>query len=170
EAALAPHALEVRERTARRDHGAEPMIRHFAIVSVRDCSDYQIVRPSIRNRDRETVLALDLLRGSDRVGDFDLMAEPLQALHQVEAATVPKVRDILLERQPKDEHPSRLAPAIMEGIGDPRSHAVVGLTPREDHLRIVPDLLRQMAEIIRINANAVTANEPRLEAEEVPLG
>src|SRR5256885_10100293 len=44
------------------------------------------------------------------------------------------------------------------------------LAPGEDHLRVVAQLLGKMAEIIRIDPDAVPADKTRLEAEEVPFG
>src|SRR5256885_6257426 len=44
------------------------------------------------------------------------------------------------------------------------------LAPGEDHLRFVAQLLGKMAEIIRIDPDAVPADKTRLEAEEVPFG
>src|SRR5213079_1026282 len=58
----------------------------------------------------------------------------------------------------------------MKRVGDPRTHAVIGLTSGQDHLRVMPDLLREVAEIIRIDADAVPPNEAGLETEKVPLG
>ena len=60
-------------------------------------------------------------------------------------SAVAKVRDILLEGQAEHERSPGLAPLVVKRIGDPPAHAVIGLPPRQDDLRIMADLLRQMA-------------------------
>ena len=98
------------------------------------------------------------------------MPEPLQPLDQVEAAAVAKVRHILLEGQAEHQRRAGLAPPLVQRVGDPRAHPVVGLAAGKDHLRVVAEPLGQMAEVIRIDPDAVAADQPGLEGEEVPLG
>src|SRR4051812_35720525 len=136
---------------------------------MRDSTDDEIVGTPVRLGDLETMLALDLLGRRNWVRDLDLVTEPLQPPDEVEAAAVPEVGNILLEGEAEDECRAGLAPPIVKLIGDPRAHVVVGLPAREDHLRIVTDLLREVAEVIGVDADAVPADETRFEAEKVPF-
>ena len=167
---VSPHALEVGQRPAWRHQRGDAIVGKLAIGAMRDRADDQVVGPAIRLGELDAMVAFDLLGRRDRVGGLDLVAQPLQPLDHIEAAAVPEVRHILLEGQPEDQRPARLAPAVVERVGDPRAHPVVGLPAGEDHLRVVPDPLRQVAEVIRIDADAVAADQPRLEGQEVPLG
>ena len=47
---------------------------------------------------------------------------------------------------------------------------VVDAPPGEDHLRVVAEQLRLVRQVVRVDADAVAADQPRAEAEEVPLG
>ena len=73
----------------------------------------------------------------------DIVAEPLQPPNDVDAAAVAEVGHIFLEGQAEDQRASRLAPPVVERVGDPRAHPVVGLASGEDDLRVMADLLRQ---------------------------
>ena len=64
---------------------------------MRHCADDQVVLAVVRFGDLEPMFALDLLRASDWISDFDVVTEPLQPLDEVEAPAVAEVRDILLE-------------------------------------------------------------------------
>ena len=54
-------------------------------------------------------------------------------------------------------------------LGDVLAHAVVDAAAGEDHLRVVAELLRLVREVVRIDADAVAADEPGPERQEVPL-
>jgi hypothetical protein len=55
------------------------------------------------------------------------MAEPLQPPDEVEAAAVAQVGHILLEGQAEHQRRAGLAAApLVQRVGDPRAHAVVG--------------------------------------------
>ena len=116
------------------------------------------------------MLAFDLIGVGNRIGDHDIMTEPLQPTYEVEAAAVPEVGHILLERQAEDQGCSGLATAIMQCVRYPRSHIVIRLASSEDDLGIVADLLSKMAQILRIDADTVAADKSRLETQEIPLG
>ena len=49
------------------------------------------------------------------------------------------------------------------------AHAVVDATTGEDHFRVVADFLRFVGEVIRIDADAVSAHQSGAERQEVPL-
>src|SRR3546814_6872324 len=54
--------------------------------------------------------------------------------------------------------------------GDERAHAVVDAPAGENDFRIVADLLGLGGQIIGVDADAVAADQPRREGQEVPLG
>ena len=54
--------------------------------------------------------------------------------------------------------------------GDVERHVVVEAPAREDHLRVVADLLRLVRQVVRVHADAVPADQARAERQEVPLG
>ena len=60
--------------------------------------------------------------------------------------------------------------ALVKRVGDPAAHAVVGPAAGEDDLRVMARALGEMAEVIGIDPDAVAADQPRLEAEKIPLG
>ena len=53
--------------------------------------------------------------------------------------------------------------------GDVQRHVVVDAPAREDHLRVVADLLRLVRQVVGIDADAVAADEAGPERQEVPL-
>ena len=79
------------------------------------------------------------------ISHVDVVSEPLQSAHQVERLAVAKVRHILLERQPQHQRRAGLAAAFVKHVGDPAAHAVVGAAAGEDDLRIVAELLGEVA-------------------------
>src|SRR5690606_25399621 len=108
--------------------------------------------------------------------DDGLDAEALELAQDVDHAAVAQVGHVLLEGQAENAHPralDELAPAREELdrlLGHEGAHAVVDPPAREDHLRVVAHLLRLVREVVGIDADAVAADEPRREGEEVPLG
>ena len=86
ERAAAPHALQVGQRAARRNQ-----LRSAARRKAHDRRGERRRRrpgriaPPVGLGDLEPMVALDFFRRCDRVGDLDLMPQPLQALHEVEA-------------------------------------------------------------------------------------
>ena len=55
-------------------------------------------------------------------------------------------------------------------LGDVLAHAVVDAPAGEDHLRVVAELVGLVRQVVRIDADAVAADEARAERQEVPLG
>src|SRR5215472_5136947 len=54
-------------------------------------------------------------------------------------------------------------------VRDALAHAVVDLAPGQDDLRLIAGLLGPIRQIIRVDANAVTADQPRREFLEIPF-
>ena len=99
------------------------------------------------------------------------MAEPGQPPDHVDHLGIADVGHVRLEGEP--EHQDRAcagAAALVDRVGDPLAHAVIGRPPGEDHARQIAEALRAVAEIIRIDADAVAADQARAEGEEIPLG
>src|SRR5438045_4147453 len=63
-----------------------------------------------------------------------------------------------------------LADSVFNCLGrDVESHFVVDAAAREDHLGVITDLLGLVREVIRIDADAVAADEPGAKRQEIPL-
>ena len=85
----------------------------------------------------------------------------------VRHAAVAQVGDVLLERQAQDADPRALDRPI--GVdeqldqlaGDVLAHAVVDPPAREDHLRLVAELLGLRGQVVRVDADAVAAHQAR---------
>ena len=54
-------------------------------------------------------------------------------------------------------------------MGDEAAHVVIDAPPRRDERRIIAEILRLIDEVVRIDADAVTADESRTEAQRIPL-
>ena len=57
-----------------------------------------------------------------------------------------------------------------DAVGDIDAHAVVDAPARMDDVRVVADFLGLVGDVERIDADAVAADQARLEGQEVPLG
>jgi hypothetical protein len=83
---------------------------------------------------------------------------------------------VFLEGDPEHEDAGTLHPVplvdheLHDPAGDEDPHVVVDAPPGEYHLGMVADLLRLVSEVVRIDADAVGADETGPERQEVPLG
>ena len=60
---------------------------------------------------------------------------------------------------------------LLDGLlGDELAHAVVDAAAGEDHLRVVAEHVGLVREVVRIDADAVAADQAGAERQEVPLG
>ena len=60
---------------------------------------------------------------------------------------------------------------LLDGLfGDVLAHPVVDPASGENHLRVIAELVRLVRQIVGIDADAVSADEPRPERQEIPLG
>ena len=135
-----------------------------------DGTDDEIIAPPVELGQADPIFMFDLRLVGEGIGDIDRMAEPPKPLDDVDRPAVSKVRHIFLEGQAEHQHRPGLGPApLVEGVGDPAAHPVVDAAACKDHLGVVPELLRQVAQIIRIHPDAVAADQPRLEGKEVPF-
>jgi len=88
---------------------------------------------------------------------------------------IAQVRAILLERKPQDQHFGlgggnfALRHQFDHPLRDVAAHAVVDPAAGEDNLRVIPDLLRLVGEVVRIHADAVATDQTRPKRQEVPF-
>ena len=54
-------------------------------------------------------------------------------------------------------------------LGDVLAHAVVDAPPGEDHLRVIAERVGLVRQVVRVDADAVAADEARTKRQEVPL-
>ena len=123
-----------------------------------------------------TVLVAGVVRVGVGVVDEGDDAKTLELANDVGDARVAQVGDVLLEGEAQhgdtctadgdvfvDEH-------LHEFLGNERTHAVVDAPPREDDLRVIAEALGHRCQVVGIDADAVAADQPGLELQEVPLG
>jgi len=107
------------------------------------------------------------------VGVVDVNGEPRrhQALHHVPRFAVARVGDVFFECEAEDEDSGGCC--SVEGrhdlFRDEAAHAFVRRPASRDDVRVYPELPRLLDEVIRVDADAVAADEPGGEAEEIPL-
>ena len=64
-----------------------------------------------------------------------------------------------------------VADHVLDGLlGDELAHAVVDAPPRQDHLRVIADHVGLVGQVIRVDADAVAADQAGPERQEIPLG
>ena len=122
------------------------------------------------------VLVQRVVGRHQRVVDVGLDAELVQLADDVDHLRVANVGHVLLERQA--EHVDARALDVATGVDhllhglarDVRPHAVVDPPPGQDHLRVVAGKLGLVREVVRVDADAVAADQARAERQEVPLG
>ncbi|MBF0245449.1 MAG: hypothetical protein HQL31_09295, partial [Planctomycetes bacterium] len=89
---------------------------------------------------------------------------------------VPEIGNILLEGQPQNQNAGVLdavtvANQKFDGLfRDEFSHAVIDAPAGGDHLRLITQGTGLVGEIVGINPDTVTTDQPRKEGQEVPLG
>ena len=141
---VAPHALEVGERPARCDQRREPLVGKLAIFAVRDRADDQVVALAVRARSASRPYSRSTSSGSaSGSATVDLVAEPLQPPRPGRRVRLLRRSGTfsLKVRPSTSAVPALLAP-VVQRVGDPGAHPVVGLAAGQDHLRIVAELLR----------------------------
>ena len=121
------------------------------------------------------VLVEGLGRHGERVVHHRLDAELAELAQDVGHLAVADIVAVLLEVRPRT--PTRAPFTVMSAsmsslttlLGDVRPHVVVDAAPGEDDLRLVAELLGLHREVVRVDPDAVTADQARPEPEEVPL-
>ena len=111
-----------------------------------------------------------------RIDQIHIHVERFQFADDVDDLGVADVRHVLLEGQSHDQHPG------FKGVDVPRqkaldrllahvkAHAVVHVTPAVDDLGVVTEFVGLPGEIVRVDADAVAADQAGLKLEKIPLG
>ena len=93
----------------------------------------------------------------------------------IDHACVAQIGAVFLERQPEDQHPRavHLKTAFQHGLdqltGHIRAHPVIDTPPGQDDLRVIAYRLGLVGQVIRVHPDAVPADQPRLERQEIPF-
>lgn len=148
---------------------------------------------AVRYRQDDRVVTVGGLKGVDRDGpdgvglpngfgvglgivDVDTATEFLKLADDVDGAGIAQVGAVFLECDPKQQHTGAFDPealadhALDNTLGDMRSHVVVEPTAGQNDLGMIADLLGFLCEVVRIDADAMTADQTGLERQKVPLG
>ena len=101
--------------------------------------------------------------------------EVTELAHDVDNPRVAKIRHVLLEGEPEHGHD-----AVLHGVAAPDevldhlrcdecTHAVIDAPACKDDLRVVVERRRLMGEIVRIDANTMTTDQPRAKRQKIPF-
>ena len=121
------------------------------------------------------VYRLGFARIGEGVVHIDREAVPPEPLDDVDDARVAKIGHVLLERQPQHQH-ARAVPGAVPGefagdaVGHIGAHRIVDAAAGENDFRMVTDRRCRMGQVERVHPDAVPADQPRREIQEVPLG
>src|SRR5687767_1133690 len=113
----------------------------------------------------DAVLVVSLSSVNPWIVDVYLCTVLLQLANDVSNFRIAQVRAVFLEGEPHDEdsrplHVDTLANhQLGDTLGNVDRHVVVDATTRQDHLRVVTDLLRLVRQIVRVDTDAMTADE-----------
>ncbi len=111
-----------------------------------------------------------------RVGHRDARLIRLQFPYHIGDAGVSDIGNILFEGKPEYEYfglpdVHSFGEQSLDGLlGDIETHGIVDVPSGEDHVGMVADLLGLVGEVVGIDPDAVAADEPRREFQEIPLG
>src|ERR1700760_2916137 len=110
---------------------------------------------------------LDRRAIGERIGDLHMDAEPPQFPYDVDDPRIADIRHVLLEGDSEDGHRTALPPAAQQAANafarDAPAHLVIDPASGKDDLGMVARLLGAIGEIIRVDADAVSAHETGLE-------
>src|SRR6476620_8373774 len=97
-------------------------------------------------------------------------------MDNVDDTRVAYIGAIFLECEPEHvdigalDRRTRLDQLLDRLLGDELAHAVVDAPAGENDLRMVPELVSHMRQIVGIDADAMPADQSRPKGQEVPLG
>lgn len=142
-----------------------------------DGQDYSVVAPGLRRLNQaQSILVLGILVADPRVIDVDRNIIVAQLLQDVDDAGVTQVKAVFLEREPhhQDSCAADVNAAAQHGLDQLRddigAHAVVEALTGQNDLRMVANRFGLVRQIVRIYADAVTADEARTKQQEIPIG
>ena len=130
---------------------------------------------SISGHETDPVFALRILGVGDGIVHLHRDPESLKLAHDVDHLPVADIGNVLLEREAKNRHACLAAvPAValhdhsdaLAGYSSP--HRIVHSPAGENDLWMVSRPLCSMCQVVRIDADAVTADQAGREAEEIP--
>src|SRR5262245_2727793 len=104
----------------------------------------------------------------------NLHAEALELVDDVDHFRVPEIRNVFLERQPQNGDLGALdgMPAsnqlLHRLLGDELAHVVVDAAAGKNHLGMVAEHFRLVREVIRVDTDAVTADQSWTERQKIP--
>src|SRR5574340_1230398 len=147
------------------------------IRAVRDRGDQRVALGQVTPLgEADAIFVLGFARLAERIVHMHVAAEGLQFANDVDHLGIAQVWAVLLESEA--EHVD-LGALHLHTVGDHflhrflchvGTHAVVDTAPGEDDLRVVAEHVGLMGEIVRVDADAVAADQARAEGQEVPLG
>ena len=111
-----------------------------------------------------------------RVGDDDFNAVGLQLVNDVDDLGVAQVGAVLLEGQAQHIDAGALDATaagdhLLDGLlGNEFTHAVIDAPAGQDDLRVVAQHVGLVGQVVGIDADAMAADQARLELQEVPFG
>jgi len=146
-------------------------------VAVLHRQDHSIIRPvGVHIRDQvDAVFVANLVGVRMRIEGFRLQAIRGQLAVNVDHAGVADVGHVFLERPAEQQDVGMLHGTIRGNefldrlLGDALAHAIVDAAAGKDDLRMITEALSLEREIIRVDADAVTADEAGTERQEIPL-
>src|SRR5579883_1609914 len=98
------------------------------------------------------------------------MAEVPKFTNDVDDFRIPEIWHVLFERQPQYENSRFLRDLFIDTAGDERPHRIIDAPTGKNDLRFVTDRDCAISEIEWVHADAMTTDEARREAQEIPLG
>ena len=125
--------------------------------------------------DHYTVLKDISLRVGAGVMNCNVVTERLQLPHEIHDFGVTDIRTVLFERDSENQEPRPVgAQTLLQHRLDDipsniRGHAVIYAPAGENHFRVKAHLLRLVRQIVGIDTDAVTADEPWSVVMEIPL-
>ena len=173
---LAEHRLNVDQYPGLVHQRVEPGKAPLHKPSMRHCDDghrRRIYRSQwLQNH---TVFPPDLLRIGQRVAGIYCQAVTFKLGNQGERLGISRVGAVLLESHAKqvdcstgDGEPS-LAHQPEGLVGNELGHIIVDAPAGQDHLRVIVNHLCLVRQVVGVHPDAVSAYQPGLEGEEVPL-
>src|SRR6185312_2525306 len=120
------------------------------------------------------VLVHDLVRQRQRITHLHIDTEFAKLADDIDHLRIANVRDVLLEGNAEHGHDRLLGRGRLEHpralARDVRAHHVIDAAPRKNDLRKIAGLLCPVRQVIRVDADAVPADQARLKGLEVPFG
>src|SRR5262249_28330752 len=121
----------------------------------------------------DAIFLLDEPRISKGIGNLHRNPEGLQFANNVDDAGVADVRHILLERDAEYRHDPSAAFAAQQAADafarHAATHPVVDATTGKNHLGMIAGFFSAVGQIVGIDTDTMTADETRLERQEIPF-